>query len=147
MKKDKFETFIYISKKIVKKNNLLLVEVKHDNNYNFKVFIDKPEGNITIDECMKISRQIEREIEDYYENFSLEVSSPGLTSPFKIREQYIKNKGKEIEILLNDGTKNKGILKDAEENYIVIKINNKKETLEKRINFEDIKKAKSVLKF
>ena len=147
MKKDKFETFIYISKKIVKKNNLLLVEVKHDNNYNFKVFIDKPEGNITIDECMKISRQIEREIEDYYENFSLEVSSPGLTSPFKIREQYIKNKGKEIEILLNDGTKNKGILKDVEENYIVIKINNKKETLEKRINFEDIKKAKSVLKF
>jgi len=93
MKKDKFETFIYISKKIVKKNNLLLVEVKHDNNYNFKVFIDKPEGNITIDECMKISRQIEREIEDYYEEGHFPPGSMGPKVEASIN--FIKNGGKE----------------------------------------------------
>ncbi len=147
MKDKDLDIFTGITNEVVKEHGFLLVEIKADNNYNFKVFIDKSEGNITIDDCVKVSRKIEHELEEVFENFSLEVSSPGLTAPFKIKEQYIKHMGKEIEVLQNDGTKDKGTLEKVEENFITLKITRKKESLTKDINFENIKKAKLVLKF
>jgi len=147
MKEKDLDIFTNITNEIVKNQGFLLVEIKADNNYNFKVYIDKSQGNITIDDCVKVSRRIEHEIEEIFDNFSLEVSSPGLTSPFKIKEQYIKNKGKEIEVLQNNGVKDKGILEDVIENKIILAIKNKKETTTKEINFDLIKKAKLVLKF
>ena len=147
MKEKDLDIFTNITNEIVKNQGFLLVEIKADNNYNFKVYIDKSQGNITIDDCVKVSRRIEHEIEEIFDNFSLEVSSPGLTSPFKIKEQYIKNKGKEIEVLQNNGVKDKGILEDVIENKIILAIKNKKETTTKEINFDNIKKAKLVLKF
>ncbi len=147
MKEKDREIFEQIANKITKEYGFWLVETKADNNYNLKVFIDKPDNNITISDCVKVSRQIEHELETIFDNFSLEVSSPGLTAPFKIKEQYHKNIGKEIEVLQNDGKKDKGILEKVTENFITLKISQKKEVLTKEINFENIKKAKLVLKF
>ena len=147
MESRQLEIFSRIVNKILKEKGFLLVEIKSDNNYNFKVFIDKHIGNITIDDCVTVSRSVEHLLEDVFENFSLEVSSPGLTSPFKIPEQYKKNIGKKVEILKTDGKKEKGILKDVKQNKITVEINGRKETKEIDINFDNIKKAKLVLKF
>ncbi len=147
MENKQLEILSKIVNETLKEKELLLVEIKSDNNYNFKVFIDKPVGNVTIDDCVAVSRSIEHKLEDVFENFSLEVSSPGLTSPFKIPEQYKKNIGKEVEILTTDGKKEKGILKDVAHDKITLETNKKKETKEIEINFDNIKKAKLVLKF
>ena len=56
------------------------------------------------------------------EDFALEVSSPGLDSPFRVIEQYQKNIGKKINLVKTDGEKLDGILKKTGENGIVLEI-------------------------
>jgi len=80
----------------------------------------------------------------------------GLTSPFKIRRQYEKNIGNEIELLTQDGRKLSGILIEVKENEFVLSVKErvkiegkkKKEEVEKKLLFryEDIKQARCKLK-
>jgi ribosome maturation factor RimP len=120
------------------------------------VSLDKPEG-ISIDECVEISRHInavlDREIEDY----ELEVSSPGLDSAFMVSGQYLKNLGKNVQLVLNDGTKLKGILKAYTGEGIEIeytKVTKKPGSTRKEKNLvceffslDSIKSTKSVISF
>ena len=71
------------------------------------VFVDKAVG-ISIKECLQISRHIENELDREIEDFQLSVSSPGLTNPFLVKEQYQKNKGKNIIVKLKNGEKVRG---------------------------------------
>lgn len=125
-----------------------LVDIKVKNSNNFIVFIDGYSG-INIEECKRINKQIcsafDREVED----FSLEISSPGLDKAFKVKEQYIKNKGNQIEVLYVDGEKITGDLIEVNNDDIQVleKSEKKKEQQEIKINFNDIKSAKIVLKF
>jgi len=43
-------------------------------------------------------------------DFSLEVSSPGLDEPLKMHRQYVKNIGRTVEVLFEDGSKKEGKL-------------------------------------
>lgn len=128
----------------VKPGNRILVE------------IDRLEG-VTIDQCVKISRAVEKNLNRDTEDFELEVSSPGLTQPFKVKEQYFKNLGREIEVLLNNGSKLKGKLVSMNDLEIVIEAGvtikpegkKKKETVieKKSIPFQEVKAAKVVINF
>ena len=53
------------------------------------VELDSPEG-IDIDTCAAITRRIEEVFDRDKEDYSLEVGSAGLTSPFKVKGQYEK---------------------------------------------------------
>ena len=44
------------------------------------------------------------------EDYELEVGSAGLTAPFKVRRQYLKNVGNTVEVLTSDGRKLRGTL-------------------------------------
>jgi ribosome maturation factor RimP len=107
-----------------------------------RVWVDRP-GGITIDECVEISRflngQLDRDVEDY----SLEVSSPGADSPFRVRQQYEKNIGRQVEITLMNGTSQEGTLGSVLEESVILEVKGKKS----EIRFEDIKKTKAVLSF
>lgn len=90
--------------------NCFLVEVKCTADNRITVEIDSLEG-VDIDTCVAISRRMEellpdRDVEDY----ELEVGSAGLTSPLKVRQQYVKNIGNELEVLTKDGRKLTGVL-------------------------------------
>jgi len=119
-----------------------------------KVLLDKPEG-ITIDECVLISRMIEAKLNRDEEDYELQVSSPGLNMPFKVIEQYHKNRGNEIEVITQDGIINKGILNKVTDKGIelVVKARIKKEKKKKVIyknisfDFNQIKTAKTVVAF
>ena len=43
-------------------------------------------------------------------DFSLEVSSPGLDEPLKLHRQYLKNIGRFVEVIEQDGTRKEGKL-------------------------------------
>src|SRR5436189_1800213 len=87
------------------------VKIKPSN--NVKVFIDGDKG-ISIEKCVQFNRQLYKLIESNAVfptgDFSLEVSSPGLDKPLKLQRQYIKNTGRNIEVLFNDGSVKKGKL-------------------------------------
>jgi len=87
------------------------------------------------------------------EDFELEVSSPGLTEPFKVMEQYHKNCGRQVDVVKRDGQKIIGLLQHADEEGIVLEVKTKiRETGQKRaqtvmqtvaVKFSDIKTTKS----
>ncbi|MFD1141896.1 ribosome maturation factor RimP [Larkinella insperata] len=87
------------------------------------VLLDSDTG-ITIDECARISRKLGAQLEELEvfdgQPFTLELSSPGVDEPLVFRRQYLKNVGREIEVLLNDGQTRKGKLESVGESSIVI---------------------------
>lgn len=86
------------------------VTVGADNRLN--VEIDSPSG-VDIDTCVAITRKIEETFDRDVEDYELEVGSAGLTSPFKVKGQYDKNIGNEIEVLTRDGKKVRGVLESV----------------------------------
>jgi len=93
--------------------NLFLVSIKIKPTNNFKIFIDGDTG-FPIDLCVQINRKLYKVIEEsatYPEgDFSLEISSPGVTEPLKLHRQYIKNIGRSVTVLFTDTTEKTGIL-------------------------------------
>ena len=131
-----------------------LVEIKISNNNDIFVTIDDFNG-LKIEECRRISRFIEENLDRDKEDFSIEVSSPGLTNPFKVPEQYQKSLNKEVEVILKTGEKITGTLTTIRDDEIIIsysyfaKMANKKQQISEisKIKFKDIKSTKSVISF
>lgn len=100
-----------------------LVEIRIKPTNNIKVFIDGDAG-ITIEKCVQFNRALYKKIEEaniFPEgDFSLELSSPGLDEPLKLKRQYKKNIGRKVEIVLNDGTKKEGSLREVSEDGIIV---------------------------
>jgi ribosome maturation factor RimP len=100
-----------------------LVEVKIKPTNNVKVFLDGDKG-ISIEKCVQCNRALYKRIEEDHlfpdDDFSLEVSSPGLDQPLKLLRQYKKNIGRPIEVLLIDGTKKEGRLTELTEDGIIL---------------------------
>lgn len=96
-----------------------LVGVNVTASNEIKVEIDSFE-NVDIDFCIALSRRIEEEFPREPEDYELEVGSAGLTSPFRVRKQYEKNLGNEVEVLSRDGKKYTGILAEAGESEFAI---------------------------
>jgi ribosome maturation factor RimP len=133
----------------IRGTGLFLVSVKVSNANRITVLADKNDG-ITIDECAAIHRYIENGLDRDKEDFELQVSSPGLDTPFVVNEQYKKNEGKKIEVVDNEGSKNVGILKNVTtggfELETEIKVKGKtKELIDISFNLEQIKSARVIL--
>jgi ribosome maturation factor RimP len=79
-------------------------------------------------------------------DFSLEVSSPGLDEPLKLLRQYKKNIGRQVELVLQDGSKKEGRLLEVSEDGIIIEEtrgkNKKKEVINHTFLFDNIKTTK-----
>ncbi len=104
-------------------DDLFLVEIKVKPVNNIKIFLDADSG-LGIEKCIKINRRLYRTMEEmelYPEgDFSLEVSSPGLSEPLKMHRQYLKNIGREVEVTKNDDSKVTGELKEVTEENITL---------------------------
>ncbi len=136
--------------------NMFLVDVSVSKTNVINVFVDSYEG-ITIEKCIEISRNVEHNLDRETEDFELQVSSPGLTESFKVRQQYIKYKSREIEVDLTTGEHFKGILQEVNDDEIVVETSkrekmegHKKKQLivqENKIKYNEIKSAKAVITF
>ncbi|HLK30029.1 MAG TPA: hypothetical protein VKT28_15720 [Puia sp.] len=123
-----------------------LVEIKIKPTNNVKVFLDGDNG-ISIEKCVQYNRALYKKLEESHlfpaDDFSLEVSSPGLDQPLKSLRQYKKNIGRLIEVLFIDGTKKEGKMTEVTEDGIVLEEtkgkNKKKEIINHAILFSNIK--------
>jgi len=151
---DKAKIEELVKEKLDEKTFLVDVQVSASN--AIKVFVDSFDG-FTIDRCVEISRHVEHSLDRDSEDFELQVSSPGLTESFKVKEQYLKNVGREVEIVTTEGTKSTGLLKEAKPGFILLETSarekvegHKKKQLivrEHQIEYSDIKSAKVVVSF
>jgi len=99
--------------------DLFIVDIRVSPDNNITVEVDSPES-VDIDSCVKITRSIEAAFDRDVEDYDLEVGSAGLTSPFKVKGQYDKNIGNEVEILTRDGRKLSGRLIEAGEDCFTV---------------------------
>ena len=135
---------------------MFLVEVTVSKSNVISVFVDSFDG-MTIDKCIEISRHIEHNLDREVEDFELQVSSPGLAENFRVKQQYFKYMGREIELATGDGQELKGLLKKAIEEKIVIETTSKEKVVgqnkkqlvvrEYEFKYDEIKSAKAVITF
>lgn len=127
---------------LINKPDIFLVDVKVSPKNEIVVELDSFKG-LGIDDCIVINKEIESKLDRDIEDYELEVGSAGLTSPLKITKQYEKYRNQPVEVLLKDGKKYEGILKDNDENSFSVEIENK-------VKLEGAKRktvVKEVLKF
>ena len=122
--------------------DIFLVEVLVKPGNAITVHVDRPEG-ISIDECVRISRFLNESLDRDEEDYSLEVSSPGLGAAFRVKQQYEKNLDHDIEVLYTDGIKVKGRLLNVTDEGILLQVKGRDE----KIKFEQIKTAKAIITF
>ena len=130
-----------------------IVEVDIKPTNNIKVFADADQG-ATIEHLTRLNRALYKWVEENMfpgGNFSIEVSSPGLDEPLKLNRQYVKNIGRSVEVLLNDGIKKEGKLISVSDVGIVLEEEKgkgkKKETIQHSLLKTDIKTTKIQIKF
>jgi ribosome maturation factor RimP len=123
-----------------------LVHVKVKPGHIIRVYIDGDQG-LPIKQCTSFNRRLYKAIEEaawFPEgDFALEVSSPGVDEPLVLNRQYVKNIGRNVEVVLNDETVYVGNLKEVTDKDILIEWTagkGKKATQEQLlIPFENIK--------
>ena len=110
-----------------------------------------------IEECVRLTRAIEAAFDRDIEDYELEVGTAGLTSPLKVRRQYDKYVGRDLEVLTSDGRKLHGLLRSVSDDGIVLSTDRKVkkegvkkpvvESVETPVPFSLIKRAVYDLKF
>ncbi|WP_276089381.1 ribosome assembly cofactor RimP [Pedobacter sp. JY14-1] len=143
-----------VEEKIADRPELFLVDVKMLPGNKLVIHVDGDQG-INIQDCAAISRHVGFHLEE--ENviekaYNLEVSSPGIGEPLKLKRQYDKNVGRELGLKLADGTQKEGELLEVSEEGIriaaKIKEKGKKATVaETAIAFKDITETKVLISF
>lgn len=101
--------------------SIFIVDVKINPGNVIVVEIDSPES-IDIDTCASITRKIEATFDRDVEDYELEVGSAGLTAPFKVKGQYLKNIGNDVDVFTNDGRKLQGTLTAVGEDDFTIEV-------------------------
>ncbi|PKP43980.1 MAG: ribosome assembly cofactor RimP [Bacteroidetes bacterium HGW-Bacteroidetes-13] len=135
--------------------SLFLIDLQVSEAGQIVVIMDGDEG-ITVQDCVNASRKVEHNL-DPEEDFSIEVTSAGVSSPLVNIRQYRKNIGREIEVFMANGRKNSGQLIQIQEEEIVLlqkirepkPIGKGKITVEKKLTipFTEINKTIVTLKF
>lgn len=133
-----------------------LVDVEVDKNNSILVEVDSDE-NVPLEFCVELSRYIESKMDREVEDFELEVGSAGLTSPFKVLQQYQKYEGEEVEVQEKNGPKYVGILVNVTPENFSLEITKKvkKEGEKKKVDvtevltfsYEQIKYTKYIIRF
>ncbi|MEM8998832.1 MAG: ribosome assembly cofactor RimP [Bacteroidota bacterium] len=140
---------------LLERGHLFLIDFKIGGDNMVKIVLDGDQG-VSLNDCMDVSRAIEHQLDREEEDFSLEVTSSGATSPLVIPRQYKKHVGRKLSIK-TDANEYEGILAYSNEDVIMLEwkarepkpIGKGKHMVKKRqeIAFSDIKEAKVVLKF
>ncbi len=138
-------------------NGLFIVDISVSSRNDISVELDKHDGSVSVQDCISVSRNIEHNLDREQGDFSLNVSSAGLDRGLRVFDQYRKNVGRNIKLILNAGGKFEGELKEATKDEVVIRTTRnervegkkKKERIieDIKVPMADIKEAKIVISF
>lgn len=144
-----------LDKALEENPSLFLIDFSIGGDNTIRVILDGDEG-INLQDCINVSRAIEHNLDREEEDFSLEVTSAGATSPLELPRQYKKNIGRKLMVRTGE-EELEGNLTHATEDSITIEwkarepkpIGKGKVTVQKKrdIAFSDIHQAKVIIKF
>ncbi len=136
--------------------SLFLISKEISGGNKIVVVIDGDNG-VTLNDCMKVSRHIEHNLDREEEDFSLEVYSSGVSEGLTHIRQYKKNVNRKLEVIIADNKKVEGTLVEADDEKIKLQwkarepkpIGKGKVTVQKEqeIPYKDIVKAKVMVTF
>jgi ribosome maturation factor RimP len=140
----------------IENKSIFLVDVNVKGNAGHQkvlVFIDGDES-FGIDECSAISHRLGDILEEKQwitENYTIEVSSPGVDKPLKFLRQYPKHIGRDMEIVMKDKARLVGRLAGVDAEFIIIvpaegKQKNKEKDAQVKLAFSEIEKAKVLVR-
>lgn len=148
---DKEKVINLLNDALEENSALYLIELKFLPENKIYVEVDGDSG-VSLQECIRISREIENNLDREEEDFSLEVTTPDIANPLKVKRQYKKNINRILEVKLKDNKKVEGALKCINEDQIELEwkarepkpIGKGKVTVVKNetIQFSDILEAK-----
>lgn len=112
------------------------------------VLVDGDQG-ISIDDCAELSRAMSTQLDEddtWEDAYTLEVSTPGLDQPLKLKRQYVKNRGREVKVMTKDKQWIAGKLVEVSEDSITLlrSMTNEKKQKEEQtvtINFDQLEKT------
>lgn len=139
------------------KEDAFLVEVKVSPANEIQIVMDAISG-FGITDCIALNKFIEQHFDREEEDYELQVSSYSVSEPLILSQQYVKNIGRELEILLKNNQKITGVLKHVDGDQIQIereemvieegKKKKQKQIIKDNLNFkEDINRCKIVISF
>ena len=102
---------------ISENKELFLIELNFLPGNKIYVEVDGDRG-VSLSECIRISRAVEHNLDRETEDFSLEVTSPDVAKPLKVKRQYIKNINRKLTVKLTNNTTIEGDLIKVNDNEI-----------------------------
>jgi len=139
-----------VNEAIEENSALFLIDLKFSEDNSILVVVDGDKG-VPLNECIRISRHIEHNLDREEEDFSLEVTTPNITDALVNVRQYNKNIGRTLKVI-TEIEKFEGKLTEVNENNITLHwktrepkpIGKGKITVEKQqiIPLSEIKQAK-----
>ena len=152
----KEKSAVFLKEALDENPELFLIKHEVTSDNHIKVIIDS-DVNVSIEDCMAVSRKIEHQLDRDEIDFSVEVASPGVSEPLTLPRQFKKNIGRKLELTLTTNTVIKGDLVHVDEEGVTIEwkarepkpIGKGKHTVEKseKFTFEQIKIAKVMVIF
>lgn len=129
--------------KIINDLGCELVEVEYakKNDGNNLTFVIDSDNGILIEDCEKVHRVLDVELDKLNptndQPYILNVSSPGINRPIKNHRDFIRNKGKEVELKLYAPLNKKkiytGLLNDMTEDYFELVIDGTNQKFDKAL--------------
>ena len=117
-KMDKERVITLMNEAIADNESLFLIEYSISNTGDILIIVDGDSG-VSLDECIRISRHIEHNLDREIFDFSLQVTSPDIAKPLVHLRQYHKNIGRVLKIRTATG-KYEGELLGVEDNNLLL---------------------------
>ncbi|GAB4432361.1 MAG: ribosome maturation factor RimP [bacterium] len=137
-----------IAKPVVEGEGLAIYDIEYKREpegWVLRLFLYREEGGISIDDCVKVSRQLNvlLDVEDIIGHpYNLEVSSPGLTRSLKKISHFEKSLNSLVKIKTKEPVAGEriiqGVIKEVEGNIITVTKDNR----DLKIDFNNILSAK-----
>ena len=108
-----------LEESLEKRPDLFLIDFEILDGNKIRIVIDGDKG-VLVEDCMYISRAIEHNLDRDEQDFSLEVSSVGATTPLVHQRQYKKNIGRTLKLKTVENEKYEAVLTAADTNEIVL---------------------------
>jgi len=115
---DKQKVQFLLEEALAENTALFLIELAFLPGNKIHVVVDGDTG-ISLKECIRISRNIDQNLDREEEDFSLEVTSPDIAEPLKVLRQYQKNINRILNVKTNDSTL-EGTLTEVTDAHIVL---------------------------
>jgi len=145
-----------LERALEKNKSLFLIDFSISEYNQIHIIIDGDNG-VTVKDCISISREIAHNLDRDVHDFSLEVSSAGVSEPLINIRQYYKNLGRKLKIKTLEGQILEGELTNVDDKEIKLKwkarepkpIGKGKITVQKEtvLYYKDIVEAKVMITF